>query len=374
VRAIVVGGGIGGLSAAIALRRAGWDAAVYERAERPGEIGAGISLWPNALAALEHLQVWPDVRHAGAMQVGGARRSDGRWINRMTPNAPPPVEIRLVHRAELHAQLRAALPDGVLVANSEVRAVTPDGEVEFATGRVERADLVVAADGLHSTCRARLLGDHPGARYAGFTAWRGVTAGPFPLDAAAETWGRGAEFGATILTDSRVYWFATANLPEAARAGDEHAEVLRRFGRWHDPVRRIVEATEPGAVLRHDIYELARPLPPFSSGRVALLGDAAHAMTPNLGQGACLAMEDAVELAALVARDDNVPAALREYDARRRPRTQRLAAASARAARVVQSESRPAVALRNTAARFTPPRLAARLSARSTAWEPPAPR
>jgi 2-polyprenyl-6-methoxyphenol hydroxylase-like FAD-dependent oxidoreductase len=374
VRAVVVGGGIGGLSAAIALRRVGWDAIVYERAARPGEIGAGISLWPNALAALDQLQVWSDVRRAGAMQVGGARRPDGRWLNRMTPDAPPPVEIRLVHRAELHAQLRAALPDGVLVANSEVRTVTPDGAVELSTGRSERADLVVVADGLHSTRRAQLFGDHPGARYAGFTAWRGVTAGPFPLDAAAETWGRGAEFGATILTDSRVYWFATANLPEGALAGDGRAEVLRRFGHWHDPVRRIVEATEPDAVLRHDIYELARPLPPFASGRVALLGDAAHAMTPNLGQGACLAMEDAVELAALVARADDVPAALREYDARRRPRTQRLAAASARAARVVQSESRRAVVLRNAAARITPPRLAARLSARSIAWEPPTPR
>lgn len=373
MRAVVVGGGIGGLAAAVALHRVGWDVTVYERAIRPGEIGAGISLWPNALAALEHLQVWPDVRDAGAMQLGGARRPDGRWLNRITADAAPPVEIRLVHRADLHAQLRAALPDGVLIANAEVRAVSPDGHVQLADGRGQQADLVVAADGLHSASRATLFPEHAGARHAGFTAWRGVTAGPFPLEAAAETWGRGAEFGATILLDRRVYWFATANLPEGARAGDERAEVLGRFGSWHEPIRRIVEATEPDAVLRHDIYELVRPLPPFALGRVALLGDAAHAMTPNLGQGACLALEDAVELAALVARADDVTAALREYDARRRPRTQRLAAASARAARVVQSESRPAAALRNAAARLTPPRLAARLSARSIAWELPAP-
>jgi len=208
VRAIVIGGGIGGLAAAAALHRAGWDVTVYERGVRPGEIGAGISLWPNAPAALEHLDVWPDVRGAGAMQVGGARRPDEHWVNRIGADAEPPVEIRLVHRADLHAQLRAALPDGVLIAGAEVSAVSPDGHVELSDSRSERADLVVAADGLNSTARAQLFADHPGVRYAGYTAWRGVTAGPFPLDAAAETWGRGAEFGATILTTGNVYWFA----------------------------------------------------------------------------------------------------------------------------------------------------------------------
>jgi 2-polyprenyl-6-methoxyphenol hydroxylase-like FAD-dependent oxidoreductase len=266
------------------------------------------------------------------------------------------------------------LPDGVLIAGTQVGAISPDGHVELNDGHRDRADLVVAADGLNSTARTQLFADHPGVRYAGYTAWRGVTAGPFPLDAAAETWGRGAEFGATILTTGNVYWFATANVPEGGRAGDEQVEVLRRFAGWHEPIRQIVEATDPGAVLRHDIFELARPLPPFVRGRVALLGDAAHAMTPNLGQGACLALEDAVELAALVSAAAGVDDGLREYDARRRSRTQRLAAASARAARVVQSEGRLAVALRDTAAGVTPPRLAARLSARSIAWQPPPPR
>ena len=126
----------------------------------------------------------------------------------MDPDVPPPVEIRLVHRGELWAQLRGALPDGALVAGAEVRAVSLDGRVdvvEHGAERTERADLVVAADGLRSAVRGQLWPEYPGLRYAGFTAWRGVTAEPFPLEAAAETWGRGSEFGATILMDRHVY-------------------------------------------------------------------------------------------------------------------------------------------------------------------------
>jgi 2-polyprenyl-6-methoxyphenol hydroxylase-like FAD-dependent oxidoreductase len=290
----------------------------------------------------------------------------------MDPNNPP-FEILLVHRAQLHAELRRALPDGVLVQGASVAGVTRDGSVDYTHDGVRtsvQADLVVAADGLRSGVRHTLAPEHPGARYAGFTAWRGVTSEPFPLDAGSETWGRGSEFGATILVDGRVYWFATANTHEGQRSDDEHAEVLRRFGSWHDPIARVVEATPADAVLRHDIYSLALPLPRFSSGRVALLGDAAHAMTPNLGQGACQALEDAVVLASLVGADD-VEAALDRYDAQRRPRAEKFVKTALRTARVTQTENRAAVALRDAAARFVPARLAARGVQRMVAWTPP---
>jgi 2-polyprenyl-6-methoxyphenol hydroxylase-like FAD-dependent oxidoreductase len=127
-RAVVVGGGVGGLAAGIALGRAGWDATILERDETPGEIGAGISLWPNALAALDALDVWPDIASAATMQLGGARRPDGRWLINVDGDDPP-FTVLLVHRAQLHQNLMAALPDGVMVAGATVRAVTPDGHV-----------------------------------------------------------------------------------------------------------------------------------------------------------------------------------------------------------------------------------------------------
>ncbi len=368
MRAVVVGGGIGGLASGIALAGSGWDVSVLERAEGSTAIGAGISLWANALRVLDALEVWPDVRDAATMQAGGARLPNGRWLSRMA-DVTQPFDVLLVHRVELHDHLQAALPTGSLVSGVTVESVSEDGTVVHSGGR-ERADLVVAADGLRSPIRTRLWPEHPGARYAGFTAWRGVTGAPFELPEAGETWGRGCEFGLLPLRDGRVYWFATANLPEGARAGDEHAEVLRRFGGWHDPIRRVVEATPAGAVLRHDIYHLATPLPRFARGRVALLGDAAHAQTPNLGQGACQALEDALTLAALV-RDGDVGAGLAAYDAQRRPRTEKFVKTALRAARVTQAENRAAVALRNSAARLVPPRLAARPIQRMVDWTPP---
>lgn len=375
MQAIIVGGGIGGLAAGVALGRAGWDVSVLEQSAGPTEIGAGISLWSNALAALDRLGVWPEIRSAASMQLGGARRPDGRWLSRMDPEHPL-FEILLVHRARLHEELRQALRPGALVPAATVREVDADGTVRYeheGDPVTARADLVVAADGLRSPTRARLWPGHPGARYAGFTAWRGVTAEPFALDAASETWGKGAEFGATLLVDGRVYWFATANRPEGERQGDERAEVVRRFGDWHEPITALVDATPAEAVLRHDIYSLVTPLPGFARGRVALLGDAAHAMTPNLGQGACQALEDAVILAHAVGAGADLPAALAAYDARRRPRAETFVRASLRAARMTQAEGRVPVALRDAAARFVPARVAARSVAKLVAWSPPGP-
>lgn len=376
--ATIVGGGIGGLAAAIALHRRGWRVEVLERAPAFTEIGAGISLWPNALRALEALGLAGTVRALGAVEAtGGVRDRRGRWLSRtdnaeLTRRFGHPLVV--LHRADLLRALAAALPADSLRPGSEVSAVRDEagGVIVEHRGGESRADLVIGADGLRSVVRGALWPAAEGPRYAGYTAWRMVTdplADP-PAEGAA-TWGRGERFGYTALPGGRMYCFATASLPAAAASGtSEHAELLRRFGSWPDPVPALLAAVPPDTVLRHDLYDLP-PLPSFAHGRVALLGDAAHAMTPNLGQGACQALEDAVTLAHCLDGTPDITAALTSYDRQRRPRTQAVARRSARLGTVGQLSWPPAVLLRDTAARLTPTRATLRSMTPILGWTPP---
>ncbi|MFJ3583125.1 FAD-dependent monooxygenase [Streptomyces sp. NPDC090127] len=377
--ATIVGGGIGGLATAVALHRRGWRVEVLERAPEFTEIGAGISLWPNALRALDALGLAGTVRDLGAVEAsGGVRDHKGRWLSRtdtaeLVRRFGHPLVV--LHRADLLRALAEALPPDRLRPGSEVTAVRDDAHgpvVEHHHG-TSRSDVLVAADGLHSTVRRALWPDAPEPRYAGYTAWRMVTeplAEP-PAEGAA-TWGRGERFGYTALPGGRMYCFATASLPPGTASGStEHAELLRRFGSWPDPIPALLAAVPADAVLRHDLYELPPPAS-FVHGRVALLGDAAHAMTPNLGQGACQALEDAVTLAACLDGAPDTPAALLAYDRLRRPRTRSVARRSARLGTIGQLAWPPAALARDIAARLTPERVTLRSMTSVLGWTPPA--
>ncbi|WP_329259042.1 FAD-dependent monooxygenase [Actinoallomurus sp. NBC_01490] len=212
----------------------------------------------------------------------------------------------------------------------------------------------------------------PAPRYAGYTAWRLVVDPPEGRpDTGGETWGRGERVGVVPLAGGGIYLFAVANAPEGARSPDgEPAELRRRFGGWHDPIPALLDAVSEEAVLRSDIYDLP-PLKSYVNGRVALLGDAAHAMTPDQGQGANQALEDAVTLAALLDADPAVPSALAAYDRERRPRTQTIARRSRSTGVVAQWSSAPAVAVRNRLLRLVPPRAVLRALGPVLSWRPP---
>jgi 2-polyprenyl-6-methoxyphenol hydroxylase-like FAD-dependent oxidoreductase len=376
-RAIVVGAGIGGLAAAIGLHRVGWAVRVLEKTPVLAEVGAGIALWSNALRALESLGVAAEIRAHGTLQGdGGVRTPDGRWLSRSSgPQLRDELDVSLlmVHRATLHRALREALPAGVVEAGATVVGLRGDA-VAYRSGgakRIAEADVVIGADGIRSAVRAALYPGSVWTRYAGCTAWRGVTDHPYPLERQSQTWGDGAEFGLVQLLDGRVYWFATGDEAEGTRFPDERAEVLRRFGGWHRPIAEVVRATDPDAVLRHDIHVLPRPLPPFAVGRVALLGDAAHAVTPNLGQGGALALEDAVVLAHELAAPGSVADALHRYDAARRPRAEQVSRASEHAGRLIGLRNPLLVRLRAAVMAALPPRLTMAGIARTVAWRPP---
>ena len=379
-RAVVVGGGIGGLAAARGLQLAGWSVRVLERATALEPLGAGISLWPNAGRALRDLGVHLPAGPGGTPTGGGIRSRDGRFLARTHAERFPDrygAPLQAVHRAELHGALLASLAPGTAVLGAPVLEVESDSDsvrVRHGGGE-ERAELVVLADGLSSTARALVTGPGPRPRYAGYTAWRAVApAGvePAGLGGATESWGRGERFGIVPLTDGRLYWFATANVPEHGRSPDgEHAEVLRRFSDWHAPIPDVVRATARGEVLRHDVYDL-RPHPrSYISGRLVLLGDAAHAMSPDLGQGACQAIEDAATLRALLPAGGDVDAGLEAYDRLRRPRARRIAGRSAQLGRLGQLEGRLTSAARDLVVRWTPDPLTERQLDGVLRWRPP---
>jgi 2-polyprenyl-6-methoxyphenol hydroxylase-like FAD-dependent oxidoreductase len=388
-RAVVIGAGSGGLAAAAGLAAAGWEVTACERATSLEPVGAGLALAPNGLRALDAIGAGDDLRALAVPQELGARRPDGRWLLRSTSGQMVADRfgdsVTLVPRAALIDALASRVPDGVISLGTEVTRVEPGqggpggpaALVVTSAGELT-ADLVVAADGIGSSVRTALFPDHPGPRYAGFTAWRLLTppvSGPVPM---SETWGRGTVFGVMPLADGRVYCYATALVPAGTRAADEQAELVRRFGSWHEPIPQLLAAVGPGDVLRHDVFELAEPLPSFHRGRVALLGDAAHPMTPNLGQGACQALEDAAVLAALTtgAGPADVGARLTRYSAARLPRTTEIVRWSHRAAAMANMTSRPAVALRNGLTRVVgvlAPGAALRGLDSVYGWQPPAP-
>jgi 2-polyprenyl-6-methoxyphenol hydroxylase-like FAD-dependent oxidoreductase len=355
MKAIVVGGGIAGLASALALSRRGWSVEVMEQAPEFTEVGAGLSLWPNALRALDVLGVGDEVRSVAALQgQAGIQDSAGRWLSRtdaaeLNRRYGP---IAMIHRADLLAVLRAAVPDAALRPATTVTTVSSAGIIRYAggtnAGGTAAADLIVGADGLRSVTRASVWPDGPVPRYCGYTAWRLVTP-PLPITEAVESWGRGERFGYVPLADGRVYCYATANAQEGSGDNDL-AGLCRRFGRWHDPIPALLDAADPATVLHHDLYELP-PLQSYTCDQVVLVGDAAHAMTPNLGQGACQALEDAVVLAEVMASG----CGLSDYDRLRRRRTQMIARRSRWIGSVAQLASPAAVTVRDSVLRLAPP-------------------
>ncbi len=344
---LVVGAGIAGLATAAALQRHGHSVRVFEE-RRDTAIGAGISIWPNALAALDEIGLGDPVRRAGGRVTAGALRwHDGTWLRR--PSAQRMVKalgepLVVIQRGALSDILAGALPDGTVSYGEAVTAVEPTAAgaaVRTAAGERIEADAVIGADGVNSVV-ARHLNGALSARYAGYTAWRGVADVALDPDLAGETLGAGTEVGHVPLGADHTYWFATERLPEGHRCTDGELAYLRaKFADWAHPVPAVLAATAAGQVLRNDLYDRA-PARTWAAGPVVLVGDAAHPMRPHLGQGGCQGLEDAAILAHLVgAGPSDLAAVFARYARVRRPRLRRLVWESKLVGRVVNLQ--PAV-------------------------------
>lgn len=355
--AIVLGGGVAGMTAGVALARAGWNFRIFERAERLEAIGAALSLWPNATEGLRRLDVLDRVFPLGApitaMLV--ADRQERPILACRAIDGPAII----ITRANLQAALADALPTGALVLGKEAAAVEADANgvrVHFTDGTIEAADVLIDAGGLRSIAAAA-----DGVSYRGYG---GVVALSDPVEdgdldgLAAEYWGWRERFGLFELPGDRRYWFYMRDQSVDA-APPTHAAILSRTAGWTPAIGRSVAATPPDRLIPFSIH--ARPAPrTLGEGRIIRVGDAAHAMEPNLGQGACQAIEDAVALE-IVARTQSPDRMLSKFEALRLKRVTGIVRRAAEGKRGAHGALATQWAMRN-ALRLLPERISDHLA------------
>ncbi|MDB5240382.1 MAG: monooxygenase [Spirosoma sp.] len=361
----IIGGGIAGLTTAIALHGIGIDATVFETAPVMHPLGAGLGLAANAVQAFQRLGIADEIIQAGrqldAFSILDERgdvvtRTDSRAISHRYG-----INNFAIHRADLHRVLLSHLSPSVLHTGRRVVQIDeqPDSiRVVFEDGTSHRTDYLLVADGVHSLCRQQLV---PGSvpRYSGYTCWRGVVHQPGnTLHEATETWGSSGRVGIVPLTNERVYWFACVNAP----GRDEQMrrltgrDLASRFRDYHAPIPNLLAQTPDEHLLWNDIVDL-KPLPRYAFGGILLLGDAAHATTPNMGQGACQAIEDAVVLADELAKDVMPEYAFRAFERRRLTKTHYITNTSWRIGQLAQITNPLLISLRNGLFKHLPARL-----------------
>lgn len=382
--AVVVGGGIAGLAAAISLAMQGWQVTVLERRGELGEVGAGVAMSRNAVAAFLGLGFEP----GEAQAIGFPTVAEGTWTAKGRPILTIPdnpvvreaVAVTGVHRRRLHHALHRRAADlGVSILTSVRVAQLSPGDPEGALAQVagHEAELVVAADGMRSTVREQLFPSSTLA-YSGFSSWRAVIPGTSNGLTLRQYWGAEAEFGFMPVDADQTYWYGYVSMPERTVIEDELGVARERFAGWTDPVQRLLAATDPGALLRHDVYHLPGGVPRYARGRVIMIGDAAHGFLPTMGQGVATALEDGLCVGLLVghpvAAGGSLAAALEAFDQARRPRCSALSKAAGLSARFgshLGGGWRQPV--RNALMRLTPSALLTRGAEAAMGWTPPQP-
>lgn len=322
------------MCAAIALQQAGFEAEVYEAAPELKPVGAGVGLAANAMQGLQRLgvadEVVPRGRQLEALTIfdehgGIISNMDTRPLSRKYG-----INNFVIHRPDLHDALAQRLQPGTLYLNKRCQRINKqDNQVQlyFTDGTTATADLLIAADGINSAIRQQLLPQSK-PRYAGYTCWRGVIENPgvaINEKISAETWAPQGRVGIAPLKGGKVYWYACINAPQNSEQMRRMrpTDLAEHFANLPPAVPAILGATPPEQLIWGDIADL-KPLQRFAHGRVLLLGDAAHATSPNMGQGACQAIEDAVVLGQCLQQEKSIEAALAKYERRRLARTAKV--------------------------------------------------
>jgi 2-polyprenyl-6-methoxyphenol hydroxylase-like FAD-dependent oxidoreductase len=367
MRIAIIGGGIGGLCTALALVRAGFEPEVFEQAPALLEVGAAIAVWPNAMRVLQRLGCGEEVlKRAGVIKQVRWLNYDGRNFRHVNfPETDAPAVA--LHRADLQRILLQAVPEKLVRLGKKFESYSEeDGTLRasFADGTSISCDVLIGADGLHSRARELALKDGPPI-FRGYTVWRGITPftpGELKPATAMEIFGRGRRFGIGPVGLGRTGWWATANEPEeAAEDSSEHqSKLMSLFDGWYAPVLELIRGTPSTSILRNSTYDRT-PVKKWTDGNVILIGDAVHPTTPNLGQGGCMAIEDAAILAGCLSKGEDINRALRNFVGIRAARTAAITRYSLRYGAIGQTESPRAIRLRDRVLSMMPERLSQKL-------------
>jgi 2-polyprenyl-6-methoxyphenol hydroxylase-like FAD-dependent oxidoreductase len=356
-KVLIVGAGIGGLAAAIGLRRVGLEAAVFDKAKdwKQLHVGGGMQLGVNAMKGFRELGVLEAVVASGTQvrkqQVRAANGTLlGDWPVAELARECGLTDIRVV-RSRFHEALASCVEDGLVRFGRSCTGFSQDAtgvSARFADGSQERGAVLVGADGLLSPIRTQLLGASE-PRYAGYAYWRGRTGSPHPLvqEGVSQLFmGCGVRFAYYAVGTEHVSWFSVANGPQGTKP-IRKSDILERHRGWAKPIEELIAASDESSINYVDIVD-RDPVARWGEGRVTLLGDAAHPMTIDIAQGACQAIEDAVVLAQCLRAQEDPAAALRAYEERRIPRTSQVVLKARDMGTMLKSESRVKAFMRNT--------------------------
>ena len=365
MKIFIIGGGITGLTTGLALDKYGVDDyQIFERAAELNEVGAGIMLQPNAMRVLDWLGIGDKIRKAG-QPIDRAEITDQNLVplRQASQLAGLPYSKRLmtaIHRARLQKILINALPrDKVKLNHTLIDCQQEERSCQaiFTSGSAY-SEIILAADGINSIVRQKLFPSSR-ARYAGQTCWRGIAMIPMakrerPI--AQEAWGPNLRFGFVRISKQEMYWYAVSNAhPGGQDSGAIKAYLLQKFENFHSDIGKIIGQTDVDRIIRNDIYDLKR-LAKWSKNQICLIGDAAHATTPNLGQGACQGIEDAYYLSRALDKYQDAPIeAFRKFESDRRKKVDQVVKTSWRLGKMAHQPQLRFVA--KTLMRYVPERL-----------------
>ncbi|KAA6440949.1 NAD(P)-binding protein [Dyadobacter flavalbus] len=350
----IIGGGIAGLTFAICLKNNGYKCHIFEKKPAFKEIGAAISVFPNALRVFQAEKIMREIIASGGEITKIFMKTDkGRILAKSEPKYELPAIC--IHRADLHSILLKNTP-AELHANHDLKSLQNlnNGKVRlaFTNGFTKEFDAVIGADGIHSVVRQFLIDDGKPV-FRGYNIWRGVIDTNFDIGYASETYGKGKRVGIVPIKNGKYGWWATCNeaLSEDDQPEGTKKKLQRLFGDWHYPIPDLISSTEN--IIKNSLSDRI-PVKGWTKGNITLLGDAAHPTTPNLGQGGCLAIEGAYILANAIKKYGITQKAFQIYEELQFPRAKLIVETSLKVGEMGQIENSAAVFFRNLALKFTP--------------------